>query len=295
MRGTLRAMRSSLTGAMLLFVACGPDAVIDETSDDVGVRQIRQGLVLFNQEVETWGGWTLAVSGASGGQVGTFANKPISVAGTPQTMVVQTWATTCQANATARIQLSSSSTGQLADLSFAPQTLTTFTITLPANMPSNFVLNMTTTGSQCSRNYLDFVRIEGTALPSPPPSIIVQGEAATGAGVIESGGGVTYRRFNAVGSATASFSTAATLTQFQVYSRGIRCTSATNTLPRIRVLIDGVQVLDQTAPGANSWGPTTVPVSVSAGNHTITFSHNNDFNAPLCDAALLVDRAQLNP
>lgn len=285
---------SKLIAVLLVVASCGPDSSTGAV-DDTDVGQVRQALVLFNQEVETWGGSTASVSGASAGQVGTFANKSISMSGTPQTMVVQTWATTCQANATARIQLSALNFGQLADLSFAPQTLTTFTITLPANMWSSFVLNMSVTGSQCSRNYVDFVRIEGVALLPPPPSIIVQGEAATGAGTIDSSTGVTARRFTAVGSATASFSTAAPLAQLVVYSRGLRCTSTSSTLPRIRVLIDGAQVIDQIAPGANSWGPTTVPIAVAAGNHTITFSHDNDFNAPPCDASLLVDRAQLNP
>lgn len=86
------------------------------------------------------------------------------------------------------------------------------------------------------------------------------------------------------GAAKTTFSSAGQLTQVTVRARGAQCFGA----PRLRVLIDGTEVL-AVGVTAKTWTEYTAAVSAPAGSHSLSVAFLNDYRSG-CDRNLFVDR-----
>ncbi|MDP3236793.1 MAG: hypothetical protein Q8S33_02030 [Myxococcales bacterium] len=255
-----------------LVTACGPDAI-----EAVGQR--RDALTLLSIEAETWAssGVVITDAAASGGQALKVASMTRDLTpGAPGTSLsLRTRADFC-GTATARVRVNGIIVATL--VSGASYVTTTITTALP----SAFSLTLEYIGG--CRTIIDTVVVEGPTLPPPPPTFVtVQAESATGAGLVEP----PYRRFTAVGSASAAFTLAGTATSLTAPATGVRC--AASPLPRLILSVDGTTVLDSLV---STLGVTTLftNVSIPAGAHTLTFTYAGDTNTAFCNGSMSVDK-----
>ena len=82
---------------------------------------------------------------------------------------------------------------------------------------------------------------------------------------------LSFVNTDASASKSVSFSANAQMTKIRV--RGVDDSGTTRTLPSLRVSVDGAQVLSQQVSG--SYSTLTAPISVGAGNHTVSVNMTN--------------------
>ena len=82
---------------------------------------------------------------------------------------------------------------------------------------------------------------------------------------------LSFVNTDASASKSVSFSANAQMTKIRV--RGVDDSGTTRTLPRVRVTVDGAQVLSQQVSG--SYSTLTAPISVDAGTHTVSVNMTN--------------------
>lgn len=258
---------------MLVVCSCGPELLPSEAD----VEQRRDALTLLSVEAETWSASGVVVTDAtaSGGAALQIASLQRSLAPSSAgtSLTLRTRAQSGCSSASSLVAVNGVTLGTL--VSGAGWATTTYTTALP---PS-FTLNMTYVAG--CRTVIDFVSVDGPPPPPPPMVVVVEAEVATGAGTIAP----PYRRFTTNGSASAPFTLPRAATQVSAPATGTRCT--TSPLPRLILLVDGVQVLNQVVSTSGVTVLST-PVSIPGGAHTVTFTYDGPTT---CTGSMSVDKA----
>lgn len=256
----------------LVTTACGPEPI-----EAVGQR--RDALTLLSIEAETWttSGVVITDAAASAGQalqVGTMT-RPLTPGAPGTSLSLRTRADFC-GTSTVRVRVNGAIVATLVSgVSYVTTTITTA-------LPSAFTLTLENSGG--CRTIVDTVVVEGPTLPPPPPTYVtVEAESATGAGLVQP----PYRRFTAVGSASAAFTLTGTATSLTAPATGVRC--ATSPLPRLILSVDGMTVLDSLV-STTSVTTLFTNVSIPPGAHTLTFTYAGDTNTAFCNGSMSVDK-----
>jgi PA14 domain len=98
-------------------------------------------------------------------------------------------------------------------------------------------------------------------------------ETSSRISVVDDNGTQALRFVNTPASASKSVSFSANAQMTKIRVRGVDHSGPTRTLSSVRVSVDGVQVLSQQVSG--SYSTLTAPISVGAGNHTVSVNMTN--------------------